>query len=451
MSTADDVLIVQVGQCGVTAGAALSARICARHDACMAQPASRRPRAPLDGLLVRRGRADTPSSRAAADELVPRAVSVDAEPKAMHDAHKAHTKPVAAVWTEGGRGGVFANGFARDYGGGGARGLPQQASSARRGGESGVNLLSAAMAAVRAWAESSATTPDVLLLHSLAGGTGSGLGTRLLETMRDDGFHKAFVVTASVVPLACGESPIQAVNATLSLSSLAENADAALLLRNDDAVRAATRAREPGMQGANAYLAALLERTLAAHGRGVAPLRDIVTECAPIPAMKFLDAHTSWRQASQPSSSLSSTPPWREVLKAHLAPLVCRTHVDGTTPIKSISSMAFAHGTESDAGEALATLQASRTYTHAAWQTDPWRTRSRPLPLLAGEARHLTVISNRSNAIDVLEGSARRTRALLRAGAFVHHYTPFGVDKEDWEHACHVAETTSDAYRAFYL
>ena len=90
MSTADDVLIVQVGQCGVTAGAALSARICARHDACMAQPASRRPRAPLDGLLVRRGRADTPSSRAAADELVPRAVSVDAEPKAMHDAHKAH-------------------------------------------------------------------------------------------------------------------------------------------------------------------------------------------------------------------------------------------------------------------------------------------------------------------------------------------------------------------------
>ena len=448
MAHSGDVLCLHAGQCGVQVGAALALRVQNRLEAC-GTAGKKAPENPLASLVVRR-----------ADQgLVPRFVAIDSEPKAVAGATKARgARPAAAVWTEGGRGGVFANGFHSV--GGGARG---SAEADHRG-----SLLDSAMDAVRKWSESAASTPDVLLIHSLAGGTGAGLGTRLLEEMRDNGFQKAFLVTASVVPLSCGESPLQAVNTALSLSALAEHTDAALLLQNDDAVRAAVRSQQPGLQGANAYLAALLERTLAAHGpEGLTPLRDIVVECAPIPTLKFLEAHTSWPAVSnagggsrvgigapppRPPSRMAQSPPptWREVLKSQLTPLVHRTHADGVTRAMSSASMALAAGTDADAAEALAELQLNRTFAHVPWQSQPWRIRARPLPLLYGETRHLTVIANRSTAADVLDAAVERTTALNKAGAFVHHYARFGLDEDDWSHACARLSDVADAYRAFH-
>jgi hypothetical protein len=49
----------------------------------------------------------------------------------------------------------------------------------------------------------------VMLLHSLAGGTGSGLGCRLVETYRDYFGLKSSLFTASIWPSTSGETPLQ--------------------------------------------------------------------------------------------------------------------------------------------------------------------------------------------------------------------------------------------------
>ena len=46
-----------------------------------------------------------------------------------------------------------------------------------------------------------------MLVHSLAGGTGSGLGSRLIEAYRDI-FGKAYLATVSVWPHSSGETPL---------------------------------------------------------------------------------------------------------------------------------------------------------------------------------------------------------------------------------------------------
>ncbi len=70
---------------------------------------------------------------------------------------------------------------------------------------------------IRREAEECDGCPSFLLLHSLAGGSGSGMGSRLLEHLRAD-FPLSYIVAASVVPRVAGDTPMQSLNATMALS-----------------------------------------------------------------------------------------------------------------------------------------------------------------------------------------------------------------------------------------
>jgi len=57
------------------------------------------------------------------------------------------------------------------------------------------------------------------MFHSLAGGTGSGLGSRLVEEYRDY-FGSSYLATASIWPNPSGETPLQHYNCCFSLAHL---------------------------------------------------------------------------------------------------------------------------------------------------------------------------------------------------------------------------------------
>ncbi|XP_075745049.1 tubulin delta chain isoform X1 [Rhipicephalus microplus] len=79
-----------------------------------------------------------------------------------------------------------------------------------------------------------------LPIFSLGGKTGSGLGTKLIETPRDN-YPKTPVVTAVVWPFKSGEVAVQAYNVLLSLAHLQDCADALLVLSNDSLHRVVTQ------------------------------------------------------------------------------------------------------------------------------------------------------------------------------------------------------------------
>jgi tubulin gamma len=71
-----------------------------------------------------------------------------------------------------------------------------------------------------------------MLLHSIAGGTGSGLGSFVLERLNDK-FPKKLVQTYSVFPNAQeGDVVVQPYNALLTLKRLANHADSVVVLDN---------------------------------------------------------------------------------------------------------------------------------------------------------------------------------------------------------------------------
>ncbi|SMN19887.1 similar to Saccharomyces cerevisiae YLR212C TUB4 Gamma-tubulin, involved in nucleating microtubules from both the cytoplasmic and nuclear faces of the spindle pole body [Maudiozyma saulgeensis] len=70
------------------------------------------------------------------------------------------------------------------------------------------------------------------LLHSVAGGTGSGLGSNLLEALADR-YQKKLLTTYSVFPSDQSEVVVQPYNTILTLRRLAEDSDASVVFDNN--------------------------------------------------------------------------------------------------------------------------------------------------------------------------------------------------------------------------
>ena len=79
-------------------------------------------------------------------------------------------------------------------------------------------------------ADGSDSLEGFMLLHSIAGGTGSGLGSFLLERLNDR-FPKKLIQTYSVFPnMQHSDIVVQPYNSLLSLRRLTQNADSVVCM-----------------------------------------------------------------------------------------------------------------------------------------------------------------------------------------------------------------------------
>jgi hypothetical protein len=87
---------------------------------------------------------------------------------------------------------------------------------------------------------------SILLVRSVGGGTGSGLGSRILEAVRET--HPTVVLADAVIaPFAAGDTPTQHYNTILSLAWSQRFADATLHFSNDDLLLRAAAARRANL------------------------------------------------------------------------------------------------------------------------------------------------------------------------------------------------------------
>ena len=149
--------------------------------------------------------------------LEARAVMVDMEPKAIAQTCLEAKRSGEWVYPEGqqfcqkrGSGNNWAHGFCVD----------------------GPRVQAAIMDLVQREAEKCDRLAGFLSLLSLAGGTGSGVGARITESLRDE-FPHCFIVNQVVWPYQTGEVIVQNYNAVLTLSHLYQTSDAVVVMEND--------------------------------------------------------------------------------------------------------------------------------------------------------------------------------------------------------------------------
>ena len=85
--------------------------------------------------------------------------------------------------------------------------------------------------AVRQATELCDSLQSFFFIHSLGGGTGSGLGTYILKMLEDD-FQDVYRFTTAVIPSRNDDVVTSPYNSMLSLNELARHADCVLPIEN---------------------------------------------------------------------------------------------------------------------------------------------------------------------------------------------------------------------------
>ncbi|KPV72709.1 uncharacterized protein RHOBADRAFT_32180 [Rhodotorula graminis WP1] len=225
-----ELLTVSAGQAGNQISSEFWAQLCAEHgispdglleehpfassassalgDSASISPAPATPHQPYHD------RKDVFFYQADDDRYIPRAVMVDLEPRVLN--------------------GIRNSPYANLYN-------PENFFESQDGGGAGNNFAKGHAAGDAVWndiaemlereAEGSDSLEGIMLLHSIAGGTGAGLGSYILERLSDV-FPKKLIQTYSVFPHATGDIVVQPYNSILTLQRLAEYADSVVVLDN---------------------------------------------------------------------------------------------------------------------------------------------------------------------------------------------------------------------------
>jgi tubulin gamma len=142
-------------------------------------------------------------------------------------------------------------------------------------------------------AENSDSLEGFVLLHSIAGGTGSGVGSYLLEKLNDE-YPKKLITTYSVFPEQGSEVVVQPYNSLLTMKRLTLNADAVVVLDNTALNRIVVdrlHITNPSVEQTNALVSTVIAATtstLRYPGYMNNDLVGLIASLVPTPRCHFL-------------------------------------------------------------------------------------------------------------------------------------------------------------------
>ena len=176
------------------------------------------------------------------------------------------------------------------------RKIPGAANNWARGyNVEGERIIDQIMNVIDAAVEKTKSLQGFLLTHSIGGGSGSGLGSLILERLRQ-AYSKKKIFTFSVAPSpVISDSAVEPYNAILTLQRILDNADAAVLLDNEALFRIAKAKlnRSPNYMDLNHIIALIMSSVTASlrfPGKLNTDLSEFVTNLVPFPGNHFLTA-----------------------------------------------------------------------------------------------------------------------------------------------------------------
>lgn len=163
------------------------------------------------------------------------------------------------------------------------------------GYQAGESIIDDLMDMLDREADGSDSLEGFMLLHSIAGGTGSGIGSFLLENINDR-FPKKLIQTYSVFPESqqVSDVVVQPYNSVLTLKRLALYADSVIVLDNGALTRIAAdtlNVQSPSVEQTNQLVSTVMSAstsTLRYPGYLHNDLASIMASLIPIPKCHFL-------------------------------------------------------------------------------------------------------------------------------------------------------------------
>ena len=312
-------------------------------------------------------------------------------------------------------------------------------------------------------ADNSDSLEGFMLLHSIAGGTGSGLGSFLLEKLNDR-YPKKLIQTYSVFPNIeeVSDTVVQPYNSMLSLKRLTNNADSVVVLDNAALSRIATdrlHIQQPTFEQTNQLVSTVMSAsttTLRYPGYMNNDLVGIVASLIPTPRCHFLTtAYTpfSSEQVEKAKSIRKTTV--LDVMRRLLQP---KNRMVSTMPSKRscyISVLDIIQG-EADPTDVHKSLLRIRERRLA--QFIPWGPASIQVALSKKSPHVQTphrvsglMLANHTSIASLFKRTCEQYDKLRKRNAFLEQYrkySMFGDDLDEFDDSRNVVQELIDEYEA---
>ncbi|XP_072426217.1 tubulin delta chain-like isoform X1 [Chiloscyllium punctatum] len=301
----------------------------------------------------------------------------------------------------------------------------------------------------------------VVLLHSLTGGTGSGLGAHLCESIREE-FPMGYILSVTVAPHQVGESPLQHYNSLLCLSWLQRYADGVLLFHNDDVLRrmqvlcgkkidhAPALQPQISLSDMNTHIASCLAglmypvnklRTQSAVSIGLEPWELLRTVC-PVPTTKFL--YTS-------QVNRRGTASWDSMLSSIVRTLPRHSPTGDVYQSTAVLAVARGSGAETfNCSLQPIMMKMKQGYGCVSWNSHPLDSWTDPCNIvdLVSSSHSLTICANHSSVSDYIQRVLEKAQTMYDAHAYLHWYWKHGCEEEDFMQAFEILDSVVKEYIA---
>ncbi|KAH9422237.1 tubulin gamma-1 chain-like [Dermatophagoides pteronyssinus] len=267
-----EIITLQVGQCGNQVGFEFWKKLCHEHGInCDGQ---------LESFAEKSGieRRDVFFYESDDKHYIPRSILMDLEPRVVNSIMNSkysklfNNENIYISKNGGGAGNIWASGYSQ-----------------------GKSLSEEFFEIIEREAEGADSLDGFILCHSIAGGTGSGMGSYVLETIQDR-FPKKIIQTYSVFPSQEESSDVvvEPYNSLLTLRRLTENADCVVVLDNAALFRIAVEklhVENPNMLQTNSLVSTIMSAstsTLRYPSFMNNRLAELIVPLIPFPQLHFL-------------------------------------------------------------------------------------------------------------------------------------------------------------------
>lgn len=297
----------------------------------------------------------------------------------------------------------------------------------------------------------------LIAMMSVAGGTGSGVGTYVTQCLRDI-YPSSFILNHLTWPYGTGEVIVQNYNSVLTLAHLYQLSDAILVHENDTVHRICSRLlniKHISFSDVNRVIAhqlgSILQPALTADSHGAYsrnPLGELVSALACHPEYKLLSVCTIPQMAS--SSIAYSTFSWPGLLKHLRQMLISNTKMEEgidwqvRPPADSGRSRSLTGGSFNTSLANLLILRGKDVYSaetggiddpalYTSWLSSKeafslWKS---PVPFNKYE-KSATLVSNSQALLRPLDDMVGKAWNMFASRAYIHQYIKFGISEEDF-------------------
>eukprot|EP00762_Andalucia_godoyi_P004150 ANDGO_06301.mRNA.1 Tubulin beta-2 chain len=297
---------------------------------------------------------------------------------------------------------------------------------------------------VRKQAEMCESLQSFFLIHSMGGGTGSGLGTYILN-MLEDRFPDVYRFVNAVFPSADDDVVTSPYNSVLAMRQLIEHADCVLPVENTALARLASSSgminpdgkKSEAFEAMNTIAANLLTHLTSSMrfpGKLNIDLNEITMNLVPYPRLHFLIPSLSPVISSAPKNVPVQTAAPRHVNQMFTDAFNKESQLVECNPrsFKYLACGLLVRGNVevSDINNNIMRLRPELTFAH--WNSDGFKIGLCSFPPVAPKVPYsLLTLSNNCCMAEIGDRMLSRFNKLFKRKVYLHHYEEYAGEGDD--------------------